>query len=330
MNRRTSRLLGLAVAAGVVLAGCSDARQERLEGAQRALAALPDVEIVQRDAAAGVLTVRSRRSGVVSTIDVMSKWTPAGVAAVAANAGDAATSDAAAGPGGRPAGAVAAFDESTAAGSVPGSPDPRAGTVAPGTAAMTDEEPGARGASEDDVAPGAGSVSVPLAATATVVRDPQGRVQKIEGSGFSIERAPGPARPAAADRAPTAGIAPAAATAGAKAGERRRMTVPFVCGAGEARTLQGVELDVPGAGIVAQRGCTLTLANVRVRSGGWGLVVNPGATVRIDDSLIEGRTGALDLHPGASLSAWATTFRGALGRPVATPQFIDRGGNAWE
>jgi len=84
------------------------------------------------------------------------------------------------------------------------------------------------------------------------------------------------------------------------------------------------------AGIVAERGCNLSVANVRVRSGGWGLVVNPGASVRIDDSVIEGRSGALDLYPGATLSAWATTFRGALGRPATAPQFVDRGGNTWQ
>ncbi len=318
MNRRTSRFLGLAVTAGVVLTGCSDARQQRLEGAQRALAALPDVEIVQRDATAGVLTVRSRSTGVVSTIDVMSKSTP--------------VRGAAAGPVGRPASDAASAGESAGSDAVPAGSDPGAGTLAAGTAATPDAEPGAPGAGSDGVAAvtGGKSATVPLAAMATVVRDPQGRVQRIEGSGFSIERAPGAARASGADRPPMAGAMSAATTTVASAGERRRLTVPFVCGAGEARTLQGVELDVPGAGIVAERGCTLTLANVRVRSGGWGLVVNPGATVRIDDSLVEGRTGALDLHPGASLSAWATTFRGALGRPAATPQFVDRGGNAWE
>ncbi len=168
---------------------------------------------------------------------------------------------------------------------------------------------------------------------AIVVRDRQGRVQKIQGSGFSIERTAS-GRSEAGERAalPGANARPNAAASEepAAAGTRRRLDVPFVCGPDQSRSLQGVEVVVSGAGIVAERGCTLTLANVRVRSGGWGLVVNPGAKVRIDDSLIEGRTGALDLHPGGSLSAWATTFRGALGRPVAPPQFVDRGGNTWD
>ena len=57
-------------AAAVLLAGCTDSRKARLEGARAALAALPDVEVVAADDAAGVLTVRSRSTGELTTIDL--------------------------------------------------------------------------------------------------------------------------------------------------------------------------------------------------------------------------------------------------------------------
>ena len=314
MNSLTLRIIGVGiVAAGVFAAGCTDARKERLEGAQRALAALPDVEIVSSDAAAGQITVRSRITGSLSTIDLQNG--PA-----AASSAAPATTPGASGSGSAPAESDAVMNAGKPA-SEP-SDTAEAGLEAGATLAA-----GTEAASADGALPGADAT--PIAASATVVRDPQGRVQRIEGSGFSIERAPaatGNARAATSTGAATA----AAAVPGPAAGERRRVNTPFVCSAGENRTLQGAELDVPGAGIIAERGCSLTIANVRVRAGGWGLVVNPGATVRIDDSLVEGRTGALDLYPGSSLSAWATTFRGALGRPVTAPQFIDRGGNSWD
>ncbi|MCU0761107.1 MAG: hypothetical protein MUF07_18160 [Steroidobacteraceae bacterium] len=309
MKQRSLRILGATVAMGAtLLAGCKDAREDRFEGARRALTALPDLEIVSSDAAAGVLTVRSRTSGEVTTIELGARPPASGQAPVAA-AGPAAT---AAAPG-------------TAA------PAPQADRGEPGTGAA----PGtaAAPAAEATAATAAGSETATAATVAAasigapvVVRDPQGRVQVIEGSGFRIERAPVAAVPGAVGQA----VSAAPATRAATGGELRRITVPVVCANGETRALQGVLVDVPGAGIVAERGCNLSVANVRVRSGGWGLVVNPGATVRIDDSVIEGRTGALDLYPGAALSAWATTFRGPLGRPVAAPQFVDRGGNRWQ
>ena len=322
MNERSWRILGVSgVLGAALLAGCTDASRERLEGAQRALAALPDVEVVATDAAAGVLTVRSRSSGEVTTIDLGAK----------------SSRDTAASPRTAP---PAAADHDPAAGTAPAAtglsaaeaPDPRA-LARPGEAAAPDT-----GGTPGLAAPGteAGTADTVAAATAAapiVVRDPQGRVQVIEGSGFRIERAPAVRAPDAARASAAARSAGGAGTGAATAGSEgalRRLSVPVVCGAGETRNLQGVLVDVPGAGIVAERGCTLTIANVHVRSGGWGLVVNPGASVRIDDSVIEGRTGALDLHPGASLSAWATTFRGALGRPAESPQFVDRGGNAWQ
>ncbi len=145
---------------------------------------------------------------------------------------------------------------------------------------------------------------------------------RIEGPGFSVERSGTAAR----DRAAASGVAPVPpSTPGASA--RTRQLTPIVCTNGERRSVEFVEITVPGAGIVAERGCTLQLSNVLVRAGGWGLVVNAGATVRIDSSLVEGQTGAVDIYPGATLSAWATTFRGAFSRPASAGEFIDRGGN---
>ncbi len=327
MNSRTVRIIGAGiVVTGVLAAGCADARKERLAGAQRALAALPDVEVVSSDAAAGRITVRSRLTGALSTIDLQT-----GTAAAPAVA--AASPPGAGGSGAQPVANNGAQPPVTEDGTEDGGPAVGAAARQPGDPADVAADAGTTVAAGTDAAPAAGELPVaaaPIAASATVVRDPQGRVQKIEGSGFSIERAPSAAgSPRAGAATGTAPVAAASAPAPAT-GERRRLNTAVVCGAGENRVLQGVELDVPGAGIVAGRGCSLTLANVRVRAGGWGLVVNPGATVRIDDSLVEGRTGALDLYPGGSLSAWATTFRGALGRPVATPQFVDRGGNSWD
>ena len=84
MNSRTLRRVGVAViASGAVLVGCTDARQARLEGAQRALSALPDVEVVSSDAATGRLTVRSRSTGTMTTIDVQSGIVKAATTAAA-------------------------------------------------------------------------------------------------------------------------------------------------------------------------------------------------------------------------------------------------------
>lgn len=324
MNARNGRTWGVAlVAAAALLAGCKDARKDRLEGAQRALGALPDVEVVATDAEAGVLKVRSRSSGEITVIDLGSasggsrtSGAPAGPAASApppstadatGNAGvDAAPSSAGA-PASPPAGTGAVESGSATAATAATAPGTPASPLEPGSVATPE------------------TVAAASANAPVVVRDPQGRVQVIEGSGFRIERAPSARGTPGTPRGATANSAGPGAT-----GELRRVGTPVVCAAGETRSLQGVLIDVPGAGIVAERGCNLSVANVRVRSGGWGLVVNPGASVRIDDSVIEGRSGALDLYPGATLSAWATTFRGALGRPATAPQFVDRGGNTWQ
>ncbi|MEZ5486206.1 MAG: hypothetical protein R3E75_00985 [Steroidobacteraceae bacterium] len=311
-NQRIWRTLGAGIVAGtILLTACADRREERLEGALRTLSALPDLELVSTDVAAGVLTVRSRSSGAVTTIDLGAKSSVRAIDRSGQLAGTA--------PAVEPAADEPAGTEVAAAATDLARPGEYATPfVDAADLSGTDTEPAA-------AEPATGNP----AAAAVVVRDRQGRVQVIEGSGFRIERAPGSARTAGTNQAPVA--ARTAATGGIPAaGARQRLSVPVVCGAGETRSLQGVVLDVPGAGIVAERGCTLTIANVQVRSGDWGLVVNPGASVRIDDSVIEGRTGALDLHPGASLSAWATTFRGALGRPVEPPTFVDRGDNRWQ
>ncbi len=324
---RTPQQILVVLALAAALAACTDARQERLEGAQRALAALPDVEVIRSDAAAGQIVVRSRLTGTTTTIDVESSVP--GAPSVASGSSAGAGGDTGTGDPGRDAlarGQAAAGDMASTSGEFSSSV-PSGGSMADGDA------PALTAGTAAAAAPADAADAAPLSAQATVIRDGQGRVSRIEGSGFSIERSTGPSGatvPAGTPATRSAAAAPGSTPTGGTVVERRRVSTPIVCGAGETRALQGVDLDVPGAGIVAERGCTLTIANARVRAGGWGIVVNPGANVRIDDSLIEGRTGALDLYPGGSLSAWATTFRGALGRPVATPQFVDRGGNTWE
>lgn len=323
MNAWNGRTWGVALAAtAALLAGCKDARKDRLEGAQRALGALPDVEVVATDADAGVLKVRSRSSGEVTVIDLGSSSGGARTSTAPATATAPPSPGSMASPTTAPA-----VESDTASASSSASPVGSAGSTADdGTSTSS---AAAAGTPAAPLAPGSVATPETVAAASAnapvVVRDPQGRVQVIEGSGFRIERSPAPRGAQGASRA----APPSAGGAGA-AGELRRVGAPVVCAAGETRSLQGVLIDVPGAGIVAERGCNLSVANVRVRSGGWGLVVNPGASVRIDDSVIEGRSGALDLYPGATLSAWATTFRGALGRPATAPQFVDRGGNTWQ
>ena len=322
MKASHGRTWGVALAAtAALLGGCKDARKDRLEGAERALSALPDVEVVATDADAGVLKVRSRSSGEVTVIDL-------GTAATSGRGAPAmAAATTASGKAGDDAGTAGSAAASTAAGTPVAADLP--GGAAAGPPATLPAEPGTAAA---PLPPGSvatpDTVAAAAASAPVVVRDPQGRVQVIEGSGFRIERAPSPRGAGSANR--STGAAAGGAAGATASGELRRVGTPVVCGTGETRSLQGLLIDVPGAGIVAERGCNLTLANVRVRSGGWGLVVNPGASVRIDDSVIEGRSGALDLYPGATLSAWATSFRGALGRPATAPQFVDRGGNTWQ
>ena len=158
--------------------------------------------------------------------------------------------------------------------------------------------------------------------TPTVTRDAQGRVSRIEGPGYSVSREERPQRsdPARADDAPAAG---------ARTG-LRRTSEPVVCSAGTRLELKDVELVVAGAGVIARSGCELVLSGVEIRSGGWALVVEPGARVRVDASILEGRTGSVDVAPGASVSAWSTVFRGPPGRTPRAPEFVDRGGNAWD
>jgi len=154
-------------------------------------------------------------------------------------------------------------------------------------------------------------------AAKTVVRDERGRITRIEGPGYSLSRAPA--------LAPEAGTPPAATGP-----QRSRLEAPVVCSRGVTLELRDVELVTEGAGVIARDGCELRLSAVEIRAGGWALIAEAGARVRVDASVLEGRTGSVDAAPGAALSAWSTVFRGPPGRPLRAPEFIDRGGNAWD
>jgi hypothetical protein len=307
---------------GLVLAACAQPsaeklRAERLEGARRSLAAIPDVEVLAYDTATGVITIRSRSGGGVSRIELDSPLPANPTASMSQRPATQSSATSPAAPASPPSAPAASQNESedsqrdstadaSSGAAAPAGPLPTdAATVATTTAAtMTAPQPDA----------------APLAPTVT--RDRAGRVARIEGPGFSVERSGTATR----DRTAAAAVAAAPANAtGATA--RTRQLKPIVCADGERRSVESVEIIVPGAGIVAERGCTLQLSNVLVRAGGWGLVVNDGARVRIDSSLVEGQTGAVDIYPGAILSAWTTTFRGAFSRPAAAGEFVDRGGN---
>ena len=295
----------LAVPSGALLvlsalAACTDSGEQRLDAARRALASQPDVEIVNSDAGTGLITIRSRASGAVSVVDL--------------NARPSSTSSPTAAPAATPAAAPA-------------------WEVAPSTATATAiVVPAAEVAEPAAVTPAAppdnnSAARVPAAA-AVITRDSSGRVARLEGPGFSVQRVPN-TRAAQPQRGPDTYGSSGGRTTDLAAGPRRRLTAPVVCGAG-AQVVENVDIDVPGAGIVAERGCKLRVTNVRLRAGGWGLVVNPGASVSVDSSLIEGKSGALDLYPGAVLSAWGSTFRGTLGRPMTAAEYVDRGGNFWD
>ena len=154
-------------------------------------------------------------------------------------------------------------------------------------------------------------------AAKTVVRDERGRIMRIEGPGYSLSRAP--------SLTPEPGASPAA-----NRPQRSRLEAPVVCSRGDTLELRDVELVTEGAGVIARDGCELRLSAVEIRAGGWALIAEAGARVRVDASVLEGRTGSVDAAPGASLSAWSTVFRGPPGRALRAPEFIDRGGNAWD
>jgi hypothetical protein len=308
--------VGLSI--GLSLAACAQPsaeklRAERLEGARRSLAAIPDVEVLAYDTASGVITIRSRSGGGVSRIELDAPLPAAPMTSIAPRPATQSSVMPPSTPSPQPGEAATSRNE--------GADSQRDATADASRAAAAPGGPPATDVATPDAATG---VPQPDAAplSPTVTRDRAGRVARIEGPGFSVERS------AAATRDRTAApvvAAPPPGTAGASA--RTRQLVPIVCTDGEQRSVESIEIVVPGAGIVAERGCTLQLSNVLVRAGGWGLVVNAGAKVRIDSSLVEGQTGAVDIYPGAMLSAWATTFRGAFSRPTAAGEFIDRGGN---
>ncbi len=161
--------------------------------------------------------------------------------------------------------------------------------------------------------------SGPPAAT-TVQRDAQGRISRIEGPGYSVSRElPAPES-----------TATSAAEASVPRPTRRQVQSPVVCKRGQLLELTDVELVAEGAGVIALAGCQLKLSAVEVRVGGWALIAEAGSRVRVDASVLEGKTGSVDAAPGASVSAWSTVFRGPPGRALRAPDFIDRGGNAWD
>jgi hypothetical protein len=304
-NKNPPRLPATATLVLIAIAaiGCSDVRKERLEAARIAFDSLPDTEVVSADAKTGLVTIRSRATGQVAVVDVM-------------RAG-----------GARPAWEVRSSDANPApvatAGDAGENAVARQGISPAETAAAASAEAGTGSAAPDQPAPAAATGGRrPLAAVVT--RDGAGRIERLEGPGFSVARTGGDARAPAADSA-----ADAAHAGSGRSNTARRETTAIVCGPGERREVQNIELDVPGAGIVAQPGCDLRIANTRVRAGGWGLVVAAGATVRLDSTVIEGSTGSVDLAPGGTLSASASTFRGAGGPPTAAAGYVDRGGNAW-
>ncbi len=294
-TRVRAALTGLMLA--TLIAACTDGRKERTEGARRALAAQPDIEIVGTDDRKGQVTVRSRTTGQVAVIDV------AAASATAKPAWDVAAGSSA------PPGATSAADS--------------VAPPSPATATASAEPPMEPPASPDARPASPGAARAPL-----VTRDSTGRIARLEGPGFSVTRLPGtPGASAKATDAAAVNDAPADSQRGA---QRRRVERSIVCGPNQRLTIEDTDIEVTGAGIVAERGCDLRIANSRVVAGGWGLVINPGATVRIDASLIEGRTGSLDAYAGGTLSAWGSTFKGASSRPMtASADFIDRGGNVW-
>ena len=264
---------------------------DRVAGAQRALAAMPDVEVVAVDTTRELVTIRRRGSGELSVIDLktqqpLQSLQPA--AAVAAAAAPAVSEPAAASEPVADADAAVAATDSAAA--------------------------------------------EPTLVNPAIQRDPSGRVARIEGPGFSLQRVGSGSAPRTrtGDAIRLASRADSTASEGKGDLNVRRRLDAVVCGAGERIEINGAEIQSTAAGVVASQGCELTLSNSRVLAGGWGLVVNPGARVRLDNSVIEGRTGALDLYPGANLAAWASTFRGAIGRPLTIPDFRDLGGNTFE
>ena len=306
MNNPTL-LRKLAVPSGALLllsalAACTDAGEQRLDAARRALASQPDIEILNSDAGTGLITIRSRASGAVSVVDLNVR---------------PATSSPPVAPVATPV-AAPAWEVTPPTRTATTVVVPAAEVAAPASpAAATLAGP-----------PDHNSATRVQAAAAVVTRDSSGRVARLEGPGFSVQRVP-TLRAAQPQRGPDTYGSSGGRTTDSAVGPRRRLTAPIVCGAG-AQVVENVDIDVPGAGIVAERGCKLRVTNVRLRAGGWGLVVNPGASVSVDSSLIEGKSGALDLYPGAVLSAGGSTCRGTLGRPMTAAEYVDRGGNFWD
>jgi hypothetical protein len=271
---------------------------DRVAGAQQALAAMPDVDVVAVDTTRELVTIRRRGSGELSVIDLKTQQPLQSL---------------------QPAAAVAAA-------TAPAVSEPAAPRTASAAASET-------AADADSAVAATGSESAePTLVNPAIQRDPSGRVARIEGPGFSLQRVgSGSAlRTRTGDPIRLASRADSAVSDGKGDLNARRRLNAVVCGAGDRIEINGAEIQSTAAGVVASQGCELTLSNSRVLAGGWGLVVNPGARVRLDNSVIEGRTGALDLYPGANLAAWASTFRGAIGRPLTIPDFRDLGGNTFE
>ncbi len=243
-----------------------------MDGAERALAALPGVEVVAVDADREKVTIRDLRTGALSVISL---------------------------------------NEATAE-AMRQEPTP---IETPAAA-----EPVLQAEALPEVAESPPETTMEPA----IERDRQGRISRIDGPGYSVQRVT-----RAESRSTRAESGGAVSTPSAAAGERRRLDA-VVCGAGQSLEINGAEIRSSAAGVVALNGCRLTLSNSRIIAGNWGLIVNEGATVRLDNTVVEGAAGSLDVYPGGTLAAWASTFRGAIGRPLDSSGFRDLGGNLFE
>jgi hypothetical protein len=265
MNFRPLWLPGLAFALAVVAGGCGDPHRERLEGARRALAAVPDLEILGADAASGILTVRSRSTRAISVINV-----EAGTDASPAPAPAPAPVEHAAPPPATPA------------------------STANGRPSEAEQSPASSTAAD-------AGVTAPTAPVVT--RDRSGGVARIEGPGFSVERlAPGKAGGAAGTaRSATSSATPAelvrsdraivCAAGETKSVENIDINVPgaaIVARRGCQLQLSHVQVHAGGWGLVIEQGAEVRMDDSVIQGRTGALDLEPGGSLSAWASAFQG------------------------------------------
>ena len=289
LTRILSPSFGVAIAAGLALAGCNRGESQKAEPAATAASAPsataemafaraalernPDIELVATDLNTGVLTIKHRSTGQVEAIKAseLAAVTPSQLKPMAMQAA----------PPPEPEPAPSQNESATAPAQTAQSTAPDTGSHQPGT--ITNN----------------GAYTV----------DRSGGKIRVSGPGVSIE---------------SSGTSAATSS---QPGTGRRAVDPFICEGRRQLQLDNRDIFVDGDAITVRGGCEVFITNSHIVASGTGIVVQDGI-VHVSNSQIEGGNASFQADDRAKMYVRGSTFTG-VPRRAELAMVQDQGGNRY-